>query len=42
MLNTQQGTLVENVSKEVMAFIDLLEKHSGDGSSSSLFDRHFA
>lgn len=43
MLNTQRGTLIENVSKEVMASIDLLKKHSGDGSSSSnLFHEHFA
>lgn len=41
MLNTQWGTLIENVSKEVMAFIDLLKKHSGDGSRSNLFHEYF-
>lgn len=37
MLNTQWGTLIENVSKEVMAFIDLPKKNSSDGSKSNLF-----
>lgn len=41
MLNTQWGTLIENVSKAVMAFIDLLKKHSGDGSRSNLFHEYF-
>lgn len=41
MLNTQWGTLIENVSKEVMASIDLPKKHSGDGSRSYLFGEYF-
>lgn len=40
MLNTQWGTLIENVSKEVMPFIDLPKKHSGDGSGSNLFHEY--
>jgi len=40
MLNTQWGTLIENVSKGVVAFIDLLMQHSGDGSN--LFQEYFA
>lgn len=41
MLNTQQGALIENVSKEVMAFIDLPKKNSSDGSRSNLFGEYF-
>lgn len=41
MLNTQRGALIENVSKEVMAFIDLPKKNSSDGSRSNLFGEYF-
>lgn len=41
MLNTQWGSLIENVSKEVMAFIDLPKRHSSDGSRSNLFGEYF-
>lgn len=42
MLNTQRGSLIERVSKEVMASIDLLGKPGGGGSRSNLFGECFA